>query len=37
MTFQFNNECDFFTLDPVAYAPALGENGMAAYRAKSST
>jgi len=22
-------ECDFFHLDPVAYAPALGEAGMA--------
>ncbi|MGI8870763.1 MAG: DUF6880 family protein [Mycobacteriales bacterium] len=34
MTFQFANECDFFTLDPVAYAPALGETGVATYRAK---
>jgi tetratricopeptide (TPR) repeat protein len=32
--FQFDNECDFFTLDPVAYAPALGETGIASYRAK---
>lgn len=32
--FQFDNECDFFTLDPVAYAPALGEKGIASYRAK---
>ena len=32
MTFQFDNECDFFHLDPVAYAPALGEVGMASYR-----
>ena len=32
--FQFDNECDFFTLDPVAYAPALGERGVASYRAK---
>ncbi len=30
--FQFDNPCDFFTIDPVAYAPALGEAGMAAYR-----
>ncbi len=30
--FQFDNECDYFHLDPVAYAPALGELGMAAYR-----
>src|SRR6185312_10285551 len=34
ITFQFGNECDYFTLDPVAYAPALGDKGMAAYRAK---
>jgi tetratricopeptide (TPR) repeat protein len=34
MAFQFDNECDFFHLDPVAYAPALGEQGMASYRAK---
>jgi tetratricopeptide (TPR) repeat protein len=33
VTFQFDNECDYFHLDPVAYAPALGENGMASYRA----
>jgi tetratricopeptide (TPR) repeat protein len=32
--FQFDNECDYFHLDPVAYAPALGEKGMASYRAK---
>lgn len=34
MTFQFDNECDFFHLDPVAYAPALGEKGLAAYRGR---
>jgi hypothetical protein len=34
LKFQFDNECDFFTLDPVAYAPALGDDGVAAYRAK---
>jgi hypothetical protein len=34
INFQFDNECDFFHLDPVAYAPALGEHGMASYRAK---
>jgi hypothetical protein len=34
MAFQFDNECDYFHLDPVAYAPALGEKGMASYRAK---
>lgn len=32
--FQFDNECDFFEIDPAAYAPALGERGLAAYRAK---
>lgn len=31
--FQFDDdEVDYFELDPVAYAPALGEVGMAAYR-----
>lgn len=30
--FQFHNECDYFHLDPVAYAPALGDVGMQAYR-----
>ena len=34
MTFQFDNECDYFNLDPVAYALALGEKGMASYRAR---
>ncbi|MFH5823756.1 hypothetical protein [Georgenia sp. AZ-5] len=34
VTFQFDNECDFFTIDPVHYAPALGKKGMAAYRAR---
>ncbi|MBA3339228.1 MAG: hypothetical protein H0T54_05700 [Geodermatophilaceae bacterium] len=34
VTFQFDNECDYFNLDPVAYAPALGTKGMASYRAK---
>jgi hypothetical protein len=33
MKFQFDGEVDYFELDPVAYAPALGEMGMAAYRA----
>jgi hypothetical protein len=32
--FQFENECDYLTIDPVAYAPALGELGIARYRAK---
>lgn len=34
MKFQFDNDCDYFTLDPLAYAAALGADGMAAYRAK---
>ncbi|VEG47505.1 DUF6880 family protein [Mycolicibacterium chitae] len=34
MKFQFDNECDYFTIDPVAYAPALGSGGMVTYRAK---
>jgi len=32
--FQFDNECDYFSIDPVAYAPALGEQGMAKYRSR---
>jgi hypothetical protein len=32
--FQLDGEVDYFELDPVAYAPALGETGMAAYRAR---
>ena len=36
--FQFNDgEVDYFTLDPVAYADALGEPGMATYRARLTT
>jgi hypothetical protein len=34
LKFQFDDECDYFTIDPVAYAPALGAKGMGAYRAK---
>lgn len=34
MKFQFDGDVDYFHLDPVAYAPALGEKGMTAYRAK---
>ena len=34
LRFQFEEECDFFTLDPVAYAPALREDGMRIYRAE---
>lgn len=32
--FQFHEECDFFTLDPVAYAPTLGDDGMRSYRSE---
>jgi len=32
--FEFDNDCDYFHLDPVAYAPALGKAGIAAYRAR---
>jgi hypothetical protein len=34
MTFQFDSKCDYFHLDLVAYAPALGEKGIAAYRTR---
>lgn len=34
MKFQFEGEVDYFELDPVAYAPALGGPGMVAYRAR---
>lgn len=34
MKFQFGGKVDFFEIDPVAYAPALGEKGVAAYRAR---
>ncbi|XBH20437.1 hypothetical protein V5R04_09270 [Jonesiaceae bacterium BS-20] len=30
--FHFNEEVDYFNLDPVAYAPALGEKGIARLR-----
>lgn len=32
MKFQFSQDCDYFELDPVAYAPALGHDGLASYR-----
>ena len=32
ITFQFDGDVDYFELDPAAYAPALGELGMARYR-----
>jgi len=31
--FQFDGDVDYFVLDPVAYAPALGDKGIATYRA----
>jgi tetratricopeptide (TPR) repeat protein len=31
---QFDDECDYFTIDPVAYADALGTEGMTIYRKK---
>lgn len=32
VTFQFDGDVDYFEIDPVAYAPALGDIGMSAYR-----
>jgi hypothetical protein len=32
--FQFDNPVDYFTIDPVAYAPALGADGVRSYRAR---
>lgn len=32
--FQFDGDVDYFELDPVAYASALGDAGMKAYRAR---
>ena len=32
MKFQFDGDVDYFEIDPVAYAPALGDVGMRAYR-----
>jgi hypothetical protein len=34
--FQFDGDVDYFVIDPVAYAPALGKSGMATYRARLS-
>jgi hypothetical protein len=34
MKFQFDSDVDYFTIDPVAYAPALGKAGMATYRSR---
>lgn len=35
--FQFDGDVDYFELDPVAYAPALGDAGMTMYRARLDT
>lgn len=35
--FQFDGDVDYFELDPVAYARALGDTGMKAYRARLDT
>lgn len=32
IAFQFDGDVDYFELDPVAYAPALGPDGITAYR-----
>ncbi|MGQ0623165.1 MAG: DUF6880 family protein [Sporichthyaceae bacterium] len=32
--FQFHGKVDYFELDPAAYAPALDEEGLAAYRTR---
>jgi hypothetical protein len=34
--FQFDGDVDNFTIDPVAYVPALGTSGTATYRARLS-
>jgi hypothetical protein len=34
MRFQFDGEVDYFELDPVAYAPALGDQGLQTYRSR---
>jgi hypothetical protein len=36
MRFQFDGDVDYFEIEPVAYAPALGKSGMATYRARLS-
>lgn len=37
ITFQFDGVVDYFELDPVRYAPALGEAGMVRYRHELAT
>lgn len=34
ITFQFDGDVDYFELDPVAYAPALGDHGLQTYRSR---
>lgn len=34
IAFQFDGEVDYFQLDPVAYAPALGVRGLSSYRVR---
>ncbi|PYG01835.1 hypothetical protein SAMN05216184_101300 [Georgenia satyanarayanai] len=34
IAFQFDGDVDYFELDPVAYAAALGDQGVATYRAR---
>lgn len=34
MKFQFDGDVDFFMIDPVRYAPALGTHGVESYRAQ---
>jgi len=34
IAFQFHGDVDYFTIDPVAYVPALGDLGIARYRAR---
>jgi hypothetical protein len=36
MKFQFDGDVDYFEIDPVAYAPALGDTGIKAYRKRLS-
>jgi len=36
MKFQFDGDVDYFEIDPVAYAPALGDTGIRAYRRRLS-
>ena len=35
ITFQFDGDVDYFEIDAVAYTPALGQEGMSAYRKRA--